>query len=469
MREHRGMDLQTIAQQLDADVLLTGWVRLGGGQIHLRVELVGPQDGMSLWTGDYTSDTSQVFAVQTELAEAIARELRIALEPSAALARQKSHVVDARAYDLYLRARDAAARHDTAEAIEFYELAIAEDEGFAEANAGLAEALYFGVLSGVQADDTGTEMRIQRAATRAAAADPDLPQAQLARGLASASLADALTHLRRAVQLDPSYAEGYHHIGNQIIELNPLLALRFFEKALELDPLLDLSLMTTVSAYALLDRFEEAEEAIARGRERWPDRLWWDIKLAQLQFDQRRYEAGVPLVQGATRFEVSPMPSVVYAGALRMLGQRTEAFGPVTEIAERFPSFCEGRAALAALTFDTGDRVAARNLANDIFEAAGRRDAGPALEPCAAMAAAGIRGPTRAAEWLRRIAAEEAALRAWILHFHGISSRMAFHREWFPWNNVAQSRAVVEAADRVEETITVLETEAGLVLDGILN
>lgn len=424
---------------------------------------------MSLWTGDYTSDISQVLAVQTELAEAIAREFRIALEPSAARASQKSHVVDARAYDFYLRARDAAARRDTAEAIEFYELAIAEDEGFAEANAGLAEALYFGALSGVQADDTGTEMRIQRTVTRAAAADPDLPQAQLARGLASVSLADALTHLRRAVQLDPAYAEGYHHSGNQIIELNSLLALRFFEKALELEPLLDLSLMTTVSPYALLDRLEEIEEAIARGRERWPDWLWWDVKLAQLQFDQRHYEAGVPLVQGATRFKVSPMPSVVYAGALRMLGQRTGALGLVTEIAERFPSFCEGRAALAALTFDTGDRAAARDLANDIFEAAGRRDAGPALEPCAATASAGIRDQTRAAEWLRRIAAEEAALRTWILHFHGISSRMALHREWFPWNNVAQSRAVVEAADRVEEAITVLRTEAGRVLDGILN
>ena len=115
---------------------------------------------MSLWTGDYTSDISQVLAVQTELAEAIARELRIALEPSAARARQKSHVVDASAYDFYLRARDAAARRDMAEAIEFYELAIAEDEEFAEANAGLAEALYLGALSGVQANDTGTEMRI---------------------------------------------------------------------------------------------------------------------------------------------------------------------------------------------------------------------------------------------------------------------------------------------------------------------
>ena len=87
MCEYRGMDLETIAQQLDAGVLLTGWVRPVGGQIHLRVELVEPQDGMSLWTGDYTSDISQVFAVQTELAEAVARELRIALEPSAARAR----------------------------------------------------------------------------------------------------------------------------------------------------------------------------------------------------------------------------------------------------------------------------------------------------------------------------------------------------------------------------------------------
>ena len=432
MREYQGMDLRTIAQELDAGVFLSGWVRVVGSQIQLRVELVEPPEGMSLWTGNYTSDISQVFAVQTELAEDVARELRIRLEPSAARARKKSQLVGAGAYDLYLRARDAAARRDMAGAIEFYELAIAEDEGFAEANAGLAEALHLAVLSGVQADDFRTEIAIQRAATRAIAADPDLPQAHLAHGLASARLTDALAHLRRALELDPSYAEGYHHIGNQIIELDPLLALRFFEKALELDPLLDLSWVTTASAYALLDRFEEAEAAISRGRERWPNRRSWDVRLAQIQFEQRRYEAGIPLIQGATRFEVSPMLSVVYAGALRMLGRRTEALGLVTKVAERYPSFCEGRAALAALTFDAGDRAAARSFATEIFEAAGRPDAGRSAERCAAMAAAGIRDSTRAAEWLERIAADEAALRAWILPVDGISGRMALHRGWFP-------------------------------------
>ena len=410
---------------------------------------------------------SQIFAVQTELAEATARALGITLEPSAARARKKSHVVDARAYDLYVRARDAAVRRDTAQAIEFYELALAEG-GLAEANAGLAQALHLGVLTGEHTDDSTTEMRIQRAATRAVAADPDLPQAQLAQGLAAASLVDALTSLRRAIDLDPSFAEGYDQIGRQIIELDPVLALRFFEKALELDPLRDVSWMNRVSAHAVLDRFEEAEEAISRGRERWPDQPGWNAELARIEFEQHRHEVGLQLVQDTT-LEVSPMSSVVYAGALYMSGQRTEALGLATRTAARVPSFCEGRATVAAFRFAAGDRIPARSLANDIFEEAGRPNAARSSARCAALVAAGISDPARAAEWLRRIAADEAALRAWIRRVDGISGRMALRRGWFPWSNVTESREIVEATDRVEEALTALQAEAARVLEEILD
>ena len=469
MREYRGMDLRTMAAELDAAVVMTGSVRPGSGQIQLEAELVEPQGGVSFWSRQYTNEMSQVFAVQTELAEATARALGITLEPSAARARKKSHVVDARAYDLYVRARDAAVRRDTAQAIEFYELALAEDGGLAEANAGLAQALHLGVLTGEHADDSATEMRIQRAATRAVATDPDLPQAQLAQGLAAASLVDALTSLRLAIDLDPSFAEGYDQIGRQIVELDPVLALRFFEKALELDPLRDLSWMNRVSAHAVLDRFEEAEAAISRGRERWPDQTGWNAELARIEFEQHRYEAGLQLVQEGTMFEVSPMSSVVYADALYMSGQRTEALGLATRTAARVPSFCEGRATVAALRFAAGDRITARSLANDIFEEADRPNAARSAARCAALVAAGISDPTRAAEWLRRIATDEAALRAWIRHVNGISGRMALRRGWFPWSNVTESRAIVEATDRVEEALTALQAEAARVLEEILD
>ena len=469
MREYSGMDLRTMAAELDAAVVMTGSVRPGSGEIHLEAELVEPQGGVSFWSGQYTSEMSQVFAVQTELAEATARALGITLEPSAARARKKSHVVNARAYDLYVRARDAAVRRDTAQAIEFYELALAEEGGLAEANAGLAQALHLGVLTGEHADDSATETRIQGAATRAVATDPDLPQAQLAQGLAAASLVDALTSLRRAIDLDPSFSEGYDQIGRQIIELDPVLALRFFEKALELDPLRDVSWMNRVSAHAVLDRFEEAEEAISRGRERWPDHTGWNAELARIEFEQHRYEAGLQLVQEGTTLEVSPMSSVVYADALYMSGQHTEALGLATRTAARVPSFCEGRATVAALRFAAGDRIAARSLANDIFEEADRPNAARSAARCAALVAAGISDPTRAAEWLRRIATDEAALRAWIRHVDGISGRMALRRGWFPWSNVTESRAIVEATDRVEEALTALQAEAARVLEGVLD
>ena len=124
---------------------------------------------------------------------------------------------------------------------------------------------------------------------------------------------------------------------------------------------------------------------------------------------------------------------------------------------------------VAALRFAAGERVVARSLANDIFEEAGRPNAARSAARCAALVAAGISDPARAAEWLRRIAADEAALRAWIRRVDGISGRMALRRGWFPWSNVIESRAIVEATDRVEEALTALQAEAARVLEEILD
>ena len=107
----------------------------------VSLELIDPSDGTAIWTSQYTRDIKDIFAVQARVAKEVASALRLTLQPSAASARAESRLVDPRAYDLYLRGRQAAAQRRRPEAIALYEQAIAVDAGLAEAFVGLAEAL----------------------------------------------------------------------------------------------------------------------------------------------------------------------------------------------------------------------------------------------------------------------------------------------------------------------------------------
>ena len=264
-RGSRGADPGELARALDAGVVLTGSVQLRAGAILVDLELGRVEDESLLWSDRFEHDADRVLALQVDIVEAVAGALRLQLEPSAARARKKSHVVNPAAYDVYLRGLAADAEHDSAQAVMRYEQAIALDAGLAEAHAGLAVTLHDRVTDGASQDSPPTLARIEQAALQALAADPDLPAAHLARGLAAATLSEALSHLRRAVEIDPSYADGYRHIGDQILPVDPLTATRYFARALSLDPGLPRALVGRALALARLDRFEEAASELSRG------------------------------------------------------------------------------------------------------------------------------------------------------------------------------------------------------------
>ena len=140
-RDYRGRTPRDVAQELHASVVLTGSARVQDNAVKVSLELVDPSDGTAIWAAQYTRDLKDIFAVQTQVAEEVATALRLKLQPTASRVRTASRLVDPRAYELYLRGRQASAERNLAEAIKRYEQAIAADAGLAEAFAGLSEAL----------------------------------------------------------------------------------------------------------------------------------------------------------------------------------------------------------------------------------------------------------------------------------------------------------------------------------------
>ncbi|MCH7874263.1 MAG: protein kinase [Gemmatimonadetes bacterium] len=141
MYKGRGVDLRQVGEELGVAYLLDGSVRKDGDQLRISVELVSASNGFRLWSQTYNRRLEKIFAIQTEIAEAIIEALRVPLGLSQeALV---SPTLDMDAYDVYLRGRAAMRRRGPGigEAVRLFEASIARDSMWAPAWAGLAESL----------------------------------------------------------------------------------------------------------------------------------------------------------------------------------------------------------------------------------------------------------------------------------------------------------------------------------------
>ncbi len=469
-RAYRGATPAAIAAELRAAVVLTGFVRREGDLMRVSVELVDPADGLQIWSRQFDRPVAGVFAVQTEIAEQVARALRVTLAPSAARARTAARMVDARAYDLYLKARDLAARRDRSGAVELFEAAVAADPALAEAQAGLALARYLEGVGGGDPFAPGFLPAIRRAAREALDVDPDLPEAQVAAGVSAGTLAEALAAFRRAIELDGSYAEAYHQLADQIVSIDPARADALYRRTRELDARMDVTWADLAVAGLLAGDpgRVEADAAHALGAD--PGSL--HARLAQALGALARGQPQT-IAEVSHEFFAPQDPAVfpggwaAYATALYAAGHQAEAAAVVERLTERAPRFCAGRAAMAGVLMDRGDRAGARRLSAEVFAEAARDGAPAPLARCAATAAAALGDAPLAATWLRRIAEREDTLRWWGLAMVGVTGDLAVRLRLYPWNKVADSspvRAALEGIQRAYQRLRPLVTEklAGL-------
>jgi TolB-like protein len=445
MRQLRGRTPRDVARELGAAVVLTGSVRRASDSMKITLELIDPVDGIAIWSQQYTPDIKDVFAVQAQVAEQVAAALRVKLQPTAASARASSRLVDQRAYDLYLRGRQATAERRLPEAIAYYEQAIAADAGLGEAFAGLAEALHLEILVAPAADGDAHRLRVQAAAKRAYELDPDLPAANVAMGQASDALGDTLKYFRRAIELDPSYGEAYHLVGDQLHDFDPGQAIAFFRQSLALDAKLDVSRAAMASALGLLGRDDEAQNELkaVSGTSMGPDLAVHGHALADLH-NGRDAEAAAELA-AMPDVRSSPQYWSALITAFRLSDRSDDAWREASALAVRFPQMCEARVVLAALSFERRDATAAHKLADGPLALAGQATPLPSDVRCGLYAAAALQNGAPAAALLDRISASEPMLRAFAAVVTGRSGTMWIDPRAYPWSLIARQPMVAEA------------------------
>jgi adenylate cyclase len=254
-----------IGQELRVGSLIEGSVRKSKNRVRITVQLVDTQSEEDLWTETYDRELQDIFAVQSDIAQQIAKalELRLGARESSALRQQPTQ--NQEAYSLYLKGRNlwnSRSEMDINRAIKYFEEAIGRDPHYALAYAGLADCYsilgYYGFRRAAAVYPRAREL-----AEKALSLDDTLaePHASLGQALMQYYFdwKKAGAELDRALELNPSYATAHfwratHHMYLGQTD-NSLAEVR---KAVELDPLSMIILTDAARDLYLARRYDDS-------------------------------------------------------------------------------------------------------------------------------------------------------------------------------------------------------------------
>ncbi len=345
-------DAVTIAAKLGVAYLLDGSVRRKGDTVRIAVDLIDGQTGFSRWSNIFERALQDIFAVQSEIASTVARELVAQVASvgdggAGGPPAPSGGTGNVAAFDAYLRGRAlydlSADEASERAALAQFDAAIAADPGFAAAHAARARSL-------------------------TAIANQYGEVAELA-GLYDAAIAAA----ERAISIAPDLADAHSTLGFTLFQgrLDARSAREPFERSRELGAG-EATVMARYAQYsARTGREREATEAMQRALRLDPLNPLIHRAAGAIEYAAHRYESSIPPARKA--LEMNPRMSRAHAAigdALFMLGRIGESraeYGaePVADfrlagaaiVERRLGNARAARAALAELETGHGDRV----------------------------------------------------------------------------------------------------------------
>ncbi len=205
-----------IGRELHVAAIMEGSVRKAGDRVRVTAQLVNASNGYHLWSENFDRNLADIFAIQEEIARNVVNAVRPTLQAPVAFDLQKRAPRDMRAYEFYLRGRQASARMTEItmkQAPSMFRRAIELDPEYGQAYAGLSDSLCELMLWRMVNPDSGALEEARAAAHKALDLDPDLAEAHVAKGhsLMIAGDHDGATEaFEHALKLDPELYVAYY-------------------------------------------------------------------------------------------------------------------------------------------------------------------------------------------------------------------------------------------------------------------
>jgi serine/threonine-protein kinase len=272
-------NLLEIAKQLGVANILEGSVQRSADQVRVNVQLIKAATDAHLWADTFDRKLTDIFAVESEIAKAVADTLQAKLsgaEQSAIAARPTEN---SEAHELYLKGRYFLGKRTTDDfkrAIDYFNQAIAKDPNYALAYTGIADSY---AISSAYSDEPPADAlhKAWLAAGKALSIDDKLAEAHVSMGRvlddADLNLKEARREFERAIELNPNYADAHYSLGFNV--LAPLgdfdRAISEMNRAIELDPFSVIINYNLGFCYILARRYPEAIVQLRKTTELNPD------------------------------------------------------------------------------------------------------------------------------------------------------------------------------------------------------
>jgi len=322
--------LREIANALRADAVIEGSVMRAADRVRITVQLIDASSDQHLWAESYERDLKDVFALQSEVAAAIARKVRVAVTPREQARLIEKRTVDPEAYELYLKGRHIMMRgglEDAQKAIEYFQSGLAKDPDNALLYTGLADA-YIHKMSDVHESPVEATAKARAAAMKALELDDSLAEAHTS--LASIKLfydwdwTGAENELKRAMELNPD-SLAYRLYGGYLTMVGRHAeALPYFQEARRLDPIYERNYLAEGYSYFMAHRYDEAIEQYRSGFEIEPDSMTYFGLVLSLA-EKGDHGTAIAEAEKATKVNDSPLLLTGLASAYALAGRRADS------------------------------------------------------------------------------------------------------------------------------------------------
>ena len=327
----KAIDVRQIGQQLNVEAVLEGSVRKAGDDLRITAQLNRVSDGTHLWSRTYDRKLRDVFAVQQEIAQSIAGQLRAGQVPPALPANNLE------AYARYQEGLYFFNQHQVPDsywkAIERYQEAIRLDPKFARAYSGMADT-YAYLAENFAVWPKEVFPKATEAAERAVALDDNLAEAHTSRAIVKLDYEwdreGAQRELQRALQLDPGSGWVHHWVAHSLEAQGRLdEGMKEMRAALALDPL-SIPIHWDIGNELLsARRWDEAVKFLDHAKELFPGYPIIEWERAEAHYRQGDRQTAIRIVETL----LSQEPDLIKAPAFLALkgtaaawaGRRAEA------------------------------------------------------------------------------------------------------------------------------------------------
>lgn len=333
-------DMRTLGRQLGVRWLLEGSLRKAGGRVRVTAQLIDTDNGFHVWSDTYERSDQDLFALQDDIAVAIADELSSRIEGVVAEAPAEADTTSAEALQAYLQGRKAWRKRTAAslqEAEASFLNAVRIDPQFARAWSGLADTYLLQADYGRRADEEAIRLA-EPAAVKAVELRPKLGEAWASLGLLRMTAGQykaAKSSLEQAMLLDPRYemapmwlATVYASMGRVDKKREVLL------KAVELNPLEPVINVNLAELLASNGDPQGARDVLQRVLAITPDDVSLLRAVSGIELAERNYGVALRSARRALAFDPQS-PANIHAVVNVLL--QIEDFDAAAELARRLP------------------------------------------------------------------------------------------------------------------------------------